>query len=83
MEVRIARKFPGNADGAQEEMMRDAVKFARKGLVVVRVSSFLPFSFFIFAHFLNPACSSSKVTPQSMLVSPKNSPSSAPLGSLH
>jgi uroporphyrin-III C-methyltransferase len=37
IEVRIARKFPGNADGAQEEMMEAAVDAAKKGLTVVRV----------------------------------------------
>jgi uroporphyrin-III C-methyltransferase len=37
VEVKIARKFPGNADGAQEEMMRDAVDAAKRGLTVVRV----------------------------------------------
>jgi uroporphyrin-III C-methyltransferase len=38
VEVRIARKFPGNADGAQVEMMESAVEAARRGLTVVRVS---------------------------------------------
>jgi uroporphyrin-III C-methyltransferase len=38
VEVRIARKFPGNADGAQIEMMEAAVEAARRGLTVVRVS---------------------------------------------
>lgn len=38
VQVRIARKFPGNADGAQQEMMEAAVEAARKGLTVVRVS---------------------------------------------
>jgi uroporphyrin-III C-methyltransferase len=37
VEVRIARKFPGNADGAQEELMETAVEAARQGKVVVRV----------------------------------------------
>ncbi len=37
VEVRIARKFPGNADGAQLEMMEAAVEAARRGLTVVRV----------------------------------------------
>src|SRR3984957_19354825 len=36
-EVRIARKFPGNAEGAQNEMMEAAVAAAKKGLTVVRV----------------------------------------------
>lgn len=36
--VRIARKFPGNAEGAQNELMVDAVEAARRGEVVVRVS---------------------------------------------
>ena len=38
VEVRIARKFPGNADGAQNELMEAAVEAARQGLTVVRVS---------------------------------------------
>lgn len=40
VEVRIARKFPGNADGAQNELMEAAVEAARRGLTVVRVSSY-------------------------------------------
>lgn len=36
-QVRIARKFPGNADGAQQEMMEAAIEAAKKGLTVVRV----------------------------------------------
>ena len=41
VEVRIARKFPGNADGAQHELMEAAVDAARRGLTVVRVRSIL------------------------------------------
>ena len=41
VEVRIARKFPGNADGAQNELMEAAVEAARRGLTVVRVSLYL------------------------------------------
>jgi uroporphyrin-III C-methyltransferase len=37
--VKIAKKFPGNADGAQNELMVEAVEAARRGEVVVRVSS--------------------------------------------
>ena len=37
VEVRIARKFPGNADGAQQELMEAGVEAARRGLTVVRV----------------------------------------------
>ncbi|THU83927.1 uroporphyrin-III C-methyltransferase [Dendrothele bispora CBS 962.96] len=37
VEVRIARKFPGNAEGAQTEMMEAAVEAARQGLTVVRL----------------------------------------------
>ena len=37
VEVRIARKFPGNADGAQNELMEAAIEAARRGLTVVRV----------------------------------------------
>ena len=38
VQVRIARKFPGNADGAQMELQEAAVEGARQGLTVVRVS---------------------------------------------
>ncbi|KAI0297556.1 tetrapyrrole methylase [Multifurca ochricompacta] len=37
VEVRIARKFPGNADGAQQEIMEAAVDAASHGLSVVRL----------------------------------------------
>ena len=37
VEVRIARKFPGNAEGAQQEMMEAAIDAANRGLTVVRV----------------------------------------------
>ncbi|KAL4068879.1 tetrapyrrole methylase [Scleroderma yunnanense] len=37
VELRIARKFPGNADGAQTEMMEAAIEAARCGLTVVRL----------------------------------------------
>ncbi|CAL1694694.1 unnamed protein product [Somion occarium] len=37
VEVRIARKFPGNADGAQMELMEAAVEAANRGLTVVRL----------------------------------------------
>ncbi|KAI0756432.1 uroporphyrin-III C-methyltransferase [Daedaleopsis nitida] len=37
VEVRIARKFPGNADGAQNELMEAAVEAAQHGLTVVRL----------------------------------------------
>ena len=36
-EVQIARKFPGNAEGAQQEIMETAVDAASRGLTVVRV----------------------------------------------
>jgi len=36
--VKIAREFPGNADGAQNELMVEAVEAARRGEVVARVS---------------------------------------------
>ena len=36
--VKIARKFPGNAEGAQNELMVEAVEAARRGEVVARVS---------------------------------------------
>lgn len=38
VQVQIARKFPGNADGAQIELQEAAVEAARRGLTVVRVS---------------------------------------------
>ncbi|KAJ7729099.1 uroporphyrin-III C-methyltransferase [Mycena maculata] len=37
VQVRIAKKFPGNAEGAQNEMMEAAVEAARRGLTVVRL----------------------------------------------
>lgn len=37
VELRIARKFPGNADRAQEELMHAALEGAQRGKVVVRV----------------------------------------------
>ena len=37
VEVRVARKFPGNAEGAQIEMMEAAVEAAKQGKTVVRV----------------------------------------------
>ncbi|KAI0343566.1 uroporphyrin-III C-methyltransferase [Trametopsis cervina] len=37
VEVRIARKFPGNADGAQNELMEAAIEAAKKGKTVVRL----------------------------------------------
>ena len=36
--VQMARKFPGNAEGAQAELQEAAVEAARHGLTVVRVS---------------------------------------------
>ncbi|KAH8094746.1 uroporphyrin-III C-methyltransferase [Cristinia sonorae] len=37
VEVKIARKFPGNADGAQNELMEAAIEAANRGLTVVRL----------------------------------------------
>ncbi|KAF9264943.1 uroporphyrin-III C-methyltransferase [Marasmius fiardii PR-910] len=37
VEIRIAKKFPGNAESAQNEMMEAAVEAARRGLTVVRL----------------------------------------------
>ncbi|KAH8992355.1 tetrapyrrole methylase [Lactarius akahatsu] len=37
VEVQIARKFPGNAEGAQQEMMETAVDAVSRGLTVVRL----------------------------------------------
>ncbi|KAI9453560.1 tetrapyrrole methylase [Lactarius psammicola] len=37
IEVQIARKFPGNAEGAQQEIMETAVDAASRGLTVVRL----------------------------------------------
>ncbi|THH32819.1 hypothetical protein EUX98_g1311 [Antrodiella citrinella] len=37
VEVKIARKFPGNADGAQNELMEVAIEAANRGLTVVRL----------------------------------------------
>ena len=48
VEVRIARKFPGNAEGAQDEMMKTAIEAAHRGLTVVRVSSLRGHQTFIY-----------------------------------
>ncbi|KAG6919095.1 hypothetical protein DXG01_009348 [Tephrocybe rancida] len=37
VQIRIAKKFPGNAEGAQMEMMEAAIEAARRGLTVVRL----------------------------------------------
>ncbi|KAF5312771.1 hypothetical protein D9619_002485 [Psilocybe cf. subviscida] len=37
VQVRIARKFPGNAEASQTEMMEAAIEAANKGLTVVRL----------------------------------------------
>lgn len=37
VEVRVARKFPGNADGAQQELLDMALAAAREGRTVVRL----------------------------------------------
>ncbi|KAG5638926.1 hypothetical protein H0H81_008695 [Sphagnurus paluster] len=37
VQVRIAKKFPGNAEGAQMEMMEATVEAAQRGLTVVRL----------------------------------------------
>lgn len=44
VEVRIARKFPGNADYGQAELMEAAIEAARRGLKVVRVSRLIALS---------------------------------------
>ncbi|KAJ7194731.1 uroporphyrin-III C-methyltransferase [Mycena pura] len=37
VQVRIAKKFPGNSEGAQSEMMAAAVEAANRGLTVIRL----------------------------------------------
>ncbi|KIL71284.1 hypothetical protein M378DRAFT_154827 [Amanita muscaria Koide BX008] len=37
VEIRIAKKFPGNAESAQNELMHQAVEGAKNGLTVVRL----------------------------------------------
>ena len=45
VQIRIAKKFPGNAESAQMEMMEAAIEAAQRGLTVVRVRFiFLSFS---------------------------------------
>ena len=44
-EVHIARKFPGNAEGAQSELMQLALDAARKGDTVVRLKQGDPFMY--------------------------------------
>ena len=60
VEIRIARKFPGNADGAQSEMMEAAIEAARRGLTVVRVSHL----FYNQTNYFRRIYSSNKVTLQ-------------------
>lgn len=38
MPLVIAKKYPGNAEGAQAELMQEALECARRGEIVVRVS---------------------------------------------
>ena len=53
VQVRIARKFPGNAEGAQTEMMEAAVEAAKQGLTVIRVRlSFYHLSLFYSIHLI-------------------------------
>ena len=35
----IAKKYPGNAEGAQAELMQEALDGARRGEIIVRVST--------------------------------------------
>lgn len=51
VEVRVARKFPGNAERAQEEMMEAAVCAARAGKTVVRVRLALPLFYFVLTEY--------------------------------
>jgi uroporphyrin-III C-methyltransferase len=59
VQVQIARKFPGNADGAQNELMEAAIKAAEKGLTVVRVRMLSLSTILLTYHLMN---SSNKVT---------------------
>jgi uroporphyrin-III C-methyltransferase len=45
VQVRIARKFPGNADQAQRELMELATEAAERGEIVARVVNLLTFRF--------------------------------------
>ena len=70
VQVQIARKFPGNADGAQTELQEAAVEAARRGLTVVRVSV----NWFIYRAFdTDMPCSSNKATPRCTAVREKRS----------
>ncbi|KAF5381181.1 hypothetical protein D9757_007850 [Collybiopsis confluens] len=77
VEVVIARKFPGNADRAQEEMMERAVYEARKGKCVVRLKQGDPSIYGRFGeevlYFRNPPLSPPSPSPSA------TSPSPAPL----
>ena len=42
--VKIAKKFPGNNEGAQNELMIEAVEAANRGEIVVRVSDIVPYN---------------------------------------
>ena len=60
VEVRVARKFPGNAEGAQQEMMEAAIDAANHGLTVVRVHYQAPLWLLMLSD--DAACSSNRVT---------------------
>ncbi|KAJ3752302.1 uroporphyrin-III C-methyltransferase [Lentinula raphanica] len=66
VEVVIAKKFPGNADRAQQEMMERAVNEARRGKCVVRLKQGDPAIYGRFGeeilYFRNPPPSSSTAT---------------------
>jgi uroporphyrin-III C-methyltransferase len=43
----IAKKYPGNAEGAQAELLQEALEGARRGETIVRVSTESLLRFFI------------------------------------
>lgn len=64
VQVQVARKFPGNADGAQTELQEAAVEAARQGLTVVRVRVHNAFTQQLMLMCPYVCCSSNKATRQ-------------------
>ncbi|KAH8111884.1 uroporphyrin-III C-m [Phellopilus nigrolimitatus] len=63
IEVRVARKFPGNADGAQQEMMDMALAAARAGRTVARLKQGDPALYWTLDVLIIPGISSALAAP--------------------
>ncbi|KAJ6521390.1 hypothetical protein DFH09DRAFT_1425136 [Mycena vulgaris] len=84
VQVRIAKKFPGNAEGAPNEMMEAAIEGANRGLTVVRVRDLVVYGrageevLYICAHGFEPVASAppsrrSRGSPSRNAASPRRS----------